>query len=415
MLPRLSQWNPWKGVGVLPRGIWVLGATMLVNRMGTMVLPFLLLYLTESLGFEAGRAALILTCYGFGSIVAAPLAGRLADRVGSLAIMRASLVLTAGVLFVFPRFSSYALVLACAVAFAVVSEAYRPASMALVTELVPTHHRKAAYSVSRLAINLGMSVGPALGGFIAERSFHGLFWVDGGTSLAAAAILFLVPLGAPSTGPLPAGPRAAAPSAKTSPPPWANPRFLLFLVGCVALSAAFFQHMGAMPLYLVRDLGFTKAFYGALFTLNTVLIVIFEVRLNFLTSHWSHRRSLWLGAVLVGAGFGALAFARGAWPVAGTVVVWTVGEMILLPSMSNFVADLAPPERRGEYMGFYTMAWGTAFSFGPALGAVVLDRWGPAACWLGTFAACLVGAAMMSRPEDDLPGRAPAGPAQEAA
>ena len=79
-------------------------------------------------------------------------------------------------------------------------------------------------------------------------------------------------------------------------------------------------------------------------------------------------------ALLVGTGFGALAFARTPWTIAATVVIWTFGEMILLPSMANFVAEIAPEERRGEYMGYYTMAWGIAFSFGPGLGTLVLDR-----------------------------------------
>ena len=392
----LARLNPWKGVGVLPRGLWIISATVLVNRLGTMVLPFLLLYLTQHLRFDAGTAALVMTAYGAGSIVASPLAGRLADRIGSLTIMRTSLFLTAAILFVFPWVSSFGAVLACTVAFAVVSEAYRPASMALVTELVPTELRKAAYAVNRLAINLGMSVGPALGGFLADRSFDALFWVDGGSSLAAGLILALAPLGAAAASAR--NSRETVPEGRSSPA-HADPRFLAFLVGSTLLAAAFFQHIGAMPLYLVRDLGFSTSFYGLLFTLNTIAIVMLEVRLNFVTSHWSHRRALWAGSILVGTGFGLLGFATSPWAVAATVVVWTFGEMILLPAMSNFVADAAPADRLGEYMGAYTMSWGVAFSFGPALGTVVLDAWGPHAIWPATFVAAISGGALMARKE----------------
>jgi predicted MFS family arabinose efflux permease len=272
---------------------------------------------------------------------------------------------------------------------------------------VPPEHRKAAYAVSRLGINLGMSVGPALGGFIAERSFRAIFWVDGATSLAAGLILVLVPLGvavgraARDAAALARAEAGEAPALAPSPAPSVlrDRRMLLFLAANVLVAAGFFQHIGAMPLYLVRNLGFTPKFYGILFTLNTVLIVLLEIRVNFGTAHWTHRRALLSGALLVGAGFGALAFARAPWAVAATVVVWTFGEMILLPGMSNFVADIAPEHRRGEYMGYYTMAWGIAFSFGPGLGTIVLDRFGPVACWLGTFVFCAAGGWIMSRLE----------------
>ena len=149
----------------------------------------------------------------------------------------------------------------------------------------------------------------------------------------------------------------------------------------------------------MRDLGYSKSFYGLLFTLNTLVIVILEVRLNFMTSHWSHRRSLWLGSALVGSGLGLLAWATTPWAIAATVLVWTFGEMILLPSMSNFVADMAPPDRRGEYMGWYTMSWGVAFSFGPSLGTVVLDAFGPHVVWPATFLSALLGGLLMARKE----------------
>ena len=108
------------------------------------------------------------------------------------------------------------------------------------------------------------------------------------------------------------------------------------------------------------------------------------------TAHWPTRIVLAFGAALTGLGFGALLFAWDEWSVAATVVVWTFGEMILFPGLAAYVSDLAPPDRRGAYMGLYTMAWGVAFTVGPFLGNLVYEHWGSATVWSG----CLVLAAI---------------------
>jgi MFS family permease len=133
------------------------------------------------------------------------------------------------------------------------------------------------------------------------------------------------------------------------------------------------------------------------FTVNTLLIVFLEVQINTSTAHWPHGRCLALGASLTAAGFGALAFARGPWSVMATVVVWTFGEMILLPGMSAYAADIAPADRRGEYMGLYSMAFGAAFTVAPWLGTELLDRLGANVLWGAMFALAMVSAAAMSR------------------
>ena len=188
--------NPWRGVAGLPREVWALAATTFVNRVGTMVIPFLVLYLTGSLGFSTAFAGAVVGIFGATSIVAAPISGRLADRYGATRVMTVSLVLSAAVLAFYPLVRGVAPIVAATVLFAAVSEAYRPASLSAVSLAAGPEQRKAAFALNRLAINLGMSVGPALGGFLAAWSYNALFWVDGASSLAAAAVLAWVPAGA---------------------------------------------------------------------------------------------------------------------------------------------------------------------------------------------------------------------------
>jgi MFS family permease len=309
-------------------------------------------------------------------------------------MMKASLLSSGLVMLAYPLARSVGGIAAVTVALAVTAEAFRPASLSVLTDLAPPEQRKAAFAVNRLAINLGMSVGPAVGGYLAEISFPAIFRADGSTSLLAFAVLAMTGFSVAE--------HAKAATADGTPAPRSRPAYkdmhlLAFLAACVPLAAVFFQHEGALPLDVVRDLGMPASFFGWMFTINTGLIVLFEVRLNLSTSHWPHRRSLFIGGLFIAAGFGAMAFCRTGLAIAGTVVVWTIGEMILLPSMSNVVAELAPTDRRGEYMGLYSMSWGLAFAIGPWLGTFVLEQFGRVTLWGGTFVVAALAAIAMGR------------------
>src|SRR5262249_27732781 len=209
-------------------------------------------------------------------------------------------------------------IVAATVALAVTAEAFRPASLSVLTDLAPPELRRAAFAVNRLAINLGMSVGPAIGGYLAEISFPSIFRVDGTTSLLSFLVRAATGFKVVEHAASPVRPEGGG--AAPSRPGWRNPALLAFLAACVPAAAVFFQHEGAMPLDLVRDLGFPPSFFGWMFTINTVMIVLLEVRLNLATSHWAHRKSLVVGATFLASGFGALSFCRQGWSVALTVV-----------------------------------------------------------------------------------------------
>lgn len=360
-----------------------------------MAIPFLVLYLTRHAGFTAEHAGLILGLYGAAALVVSPFLGKLADRLGHVRLMKASLLSSGLVMIAYPLAHSVGAIVAVTIALAITAEAFRPASLSVLTDLAPPEQRKAAFAVNRLAINLGMSIGPAVGGYLAEISFPAIFRVDGASSILAFTVLLLTGFKVAEHAAAAVGPDGA-PSVR-SRPAYRDLQLLGFLAACVPLAAVFFQHEGALPLDVVRDLGLPASSFGWMFTINTGLIVLFEVRLNLSTAHWPHRKSLFLGGMFIASGFGAMAFCR-TWPaIAGTVVVWTIGEMILLPSMSNFVAELAPADRRGEYMGLYSMAWGLAFAIGPWLGTLVLERFGRVPLWGGAFVAAALAALAMGR------------------
>lgn len=405
--------NPWRGLRGLPREIWVLFAVALVNRAGTMALPFLVLYLTRVREMPAGDAGLALVVYGVGALCTAPLSGRLSDWAGPVRVMQASLFLSGLLLVVFPFVRGLVPILAITLAWSLAGEAFRPACLACVSDLVASDRRKSAFAVIRLAVNLGMSVGPAIGGLLAVVSFPALYLVDGATSILAGIVLTFSawPVAARSS-PIrhllqtaaPEGAADFAPAegidiAAASRPArlLADRRLLWFLAAMIPVMVVFFQHATSFPLFLVQELRMPETAYGMMFPINTLLIVILEVPLNLAMARWPHGPALALGALLCGAGFGALAFARGIAGIAATVVIWTFGEMILLPGSAAYAADIAPRDRRGQYMGLYSMTFSAAFAFGPWIGIQVFDRFGGATLWGAAFACGILSAAMMWR------------------
>jgi MFS family permease len=167
--------------------------------------------------------------------------------------------------------------------------------------------------------------------------------------------------------------------------PWTNRPLLFLLLPFLPTLMVFFQIEGTLPLWVVRDLGLGSGFFGLLFTVNTLLIVVLEVPLNLAMGHWRHGQQLLLGSICLAFGFGLTAWATGYWSLIFTTVIWTFGEMILFPAISDAVATLAPPDRRGEYMGLLSLCFAAALALGPWLGVLTYAKAGPRTVWFASF------------------------------
>ena len=391
--------NPWRGLGRLPRAVWILSFVTFINRAGMMALPFLVLYLTQNLGYAATTAGLVITVYGLGALIFAPISGRLSDRFGPFRLMQYSLLLSGVILLCFPLAAKLEVILPLTLLWAISSEAFRPASLSAITGIVPAEQRKAAYALNRLAINLGMSIGPAAGGFLIIISYPMLFWVDGATSLLAGAVLAFALVKDKKLTATIAQLETAVSSAPAEAPRkiLADNRLLFFLLAIVPVVIVFFQHESTLPLFLVSDLRLPESTYGLLFSVNTILIVLAEVPLNLAMAHWSHRHTLALGAFLFGLGFGVNIFAAGLLSAALSVVIWTFGEMVFLPGAAAYMAEIAPAERRGQYMGLYQMTFSFGFTLSGWIGTTLFQHAGSAVLWAMMFLAGCVSAAALWR------------------
>ena len=370
----------------LPREAWILFAGAFVNRLGSFVLPFITLYLTDR-GYSVTQAGLGLAAYGLGATGAQGVGGLLADRFGRRNTISFSMfggaALTLSLLWVDGLLAIVAVILL----LGFTAELYRPASSALVADLVPSEDRVAAFSAYRLMLNLGWAFGLGLAGLLAERSFDLLFVGDAITSAAFAVIaLVALPHGTRTTKQeerhLGSAGRSIA----------ADRGFQLFL-GAVFLTAVVYMQSASTFALHVRDLGYSTSTYGFLLAANGVLVVLLELPITAWAMRHERTRVVAIGAVLVGLGFATLAAVQALPGLALMVLIWTLGEIVESPSSAAFVADRAPEHARGRYQGSFGMMFATAAIVGPLVGTATYDV-SSTALWLGCGVLGLASAGM---------------------
>lgn len=361
----------------LPREIWLLAIILLINRCGTMVLPFLSLYLTGHKGFSIAAAGQVVSLYGIGSILGTYLGGWATDRIGGLRVQLISLILSGAGFIALGYTDGRWPILIAVLLLSIVADAYRPATYAIATTYATTEQLPRSFGLLRLAVNLAMSIGPTVGGFLALYHYGYLFWLDGLTSLAAAALIpFLLPPRHEIQR------RAAIQTAAPGLRPWMDRPYLMFLLLTMAMACAFMQLMSTVPLYLKEVYHLNEAYYGSLLALNTVIIVLFEMLLVKAIENGDRLKIAALGTVLVCAGWGCLALGRSfAW-AAVSFLIFTAGEMFSLSMLNAAAGERAPASRRGQYMAAYTMAFSISFVLGPLLGTKVYEAAGPEMLWL---------------------------------
>ena len=357
--------------------VWTLSTAMLVHRAGTMVLPFLALFLRNERGLSISDTGWILSAYGAGAMLGSYAGGRLSDGIGSGATQVLSLIATGIAYLAIPRFEALPALVAAIVVASLVSEAFRPACMAAIAEHATPETRARAFALLRLAANLGMAIGPAAGGLLAMRSYEWLFVCDAVTCWLAAALLAWR-LGSDRNLA-----RRAAGRRETGGSPFADGAFLALLGLTFLTICAFFQLFTTVPVYYQERFELSEAGVGTMFALNAALIALFEMVLVHALRGAPRLPLVAAGSFLMCAGLGLMPLGSTLGWVALTVVVWTAGEMLALPFLSVVVADRAGAGRLGSFMGLYVTTFAAAFVFGPVIGGSVYERLGPDALWLG--------------------------------
>ncbi|MBG0829001.1 MFS transporter [Planomonospora sp. ID67723] len=364
----------------LPRPFWMLWLGTVINRTGAVVQPFLSVYLVHVQGFTLPGAGVVMTAFGVGSLLSHVLAGWLADRFGRRTTLIGGMLAASAALVVLGAASGLFAVTATAFLLGLTIESYRPASQAMVADLVPPALRPRAYGLLFWGVNLGYSVAMVAGGWFAEHGARAMFGVNAAVAVAFAAVVWrTVPESRPAGGP----------AAGTGLRAVLRDRPMLAVCAVTAAYGALYaQAFTTLPLAMAEQ-GVGRTHFGLAMALNGVLIIAVQP----LAGKWAARRDpsrvLAAGTAVVAAGFALTALVHDVRGLVLTVAVWTAGEIVIAGAVPTVVAALAPRELQGTYAGVSGMSWSAGAVLAPVIGTALLPS-GPEALWTGVG---LIGAA----------------------
>lgn len=375
-----------------PATFWTLVGATFVDRLGAAVLfPFFALYVTAR--FEVGmtEAGFLFTIFAISGIVGGTIGGALTDRFGRRKIVIFGLVSSALSGLTLGLVNDLHLLYGVALFSGVFSRIGRPAREAMVADLLPEEQQAEGYGVMRVVMNLAIAVGPALGGFIAGRSYLGLFIIDAlGSTITAFLVYFLLP----ETRPEP----AAGEEEETT---WGSIRgytvvlrdgtFMAFVFIFVLLSLGYTQLFSTLSVYLRDVHGLPDQGYGWLLTTNATMVVLFQFTITRLVRGYPPLPLMAAGSLLYTVGLGLYGFAS-AFPLFFlAMIVATSGELLVKPTAQALVARFAPGQMRGRYMAIFGFTWPIAQAIGPLGAGLIMDNLDPRLVWYAaaalTFAA----------------------------
>ncbi len=376
----------------LSKEIWIMATTLLINRSGLMVMTFLSLYLIEAFDYSKAEAGFVVSFYGWGSIFGVWLGGFLAEKVGYLRIQILAM-LVSGLVFISMYFcSEYFQFILLTFLVSATADTFRPANMASVPWFSSEENRTRSIALIRLAINLGISIGPAVGGFLAiTLGYASLFWVDGITCIAAGIFMFSF-LGIKDPN-IRNGSNKELASEEietvsseliTNEPDKASPKFWWLVISIFFWSFAFFQIIYGFTVFMKEDLLFDEFTIGLFYTLNGLIIFFIEMPVVQVLQKKKTVPILNVGIVLCAISFIFLFLGTPQlllFPI-GYILFITFGEIFYLPFTNTLALNYTPEKSRAKYMSYYSLAFSISHVLGPLLGLWLADKYGFQTLWV---------------------------------
>jgi predicted MFS family arabinose efflux permease len=383
----------------LSKEVWILSGLMLINRSGLMVVPFLALYLTEELEFTLIQAGTAGMWFGIGSLLSSLLGGYLTDKYGFARIMKFSLL--AGGLSFWSLVTAKTFIGFCSLIFltALLADLLRPAVMSAIAIYSREENRTRAVSLLRMAINLGIAVGPALGGFLAAKfGYDWLFIINGGSAILTFIIFISVH---PTMKKRKIPDEVKVETNITARTAYTDYNYLWLILIMFLVVVAFLQILFAIPLFFKTVYGFTEQMVGFFFTLNGLLIVVFEMPIvNYYEKQRKFYKPVIFGGLLMAIGYLSLLI-----PASGSSLLWLIpfliytltigiGEILNLPFFNSLALARSNRRNSGSYMGLMTFTFSLSFTVAPLIGSFIIDGYSFDALWIVSTFLCLLSVAL---------------------
>ncbi|MFN0253995.1 MFS transporter [Pedobacter ureilyticus] len=361
---------------------WMLALVMLVNRSGAMVVPFLGVYMVKHLGFSLENAGVLLSCFGIGSVVGSSLGGWLTDKFGHFKVQMFSLSGIVPLFLLLPELTTMPALAAGILALSIVSDILRPANSVSLAYYSKPENVVRSFTLNRMALNLGFSIGPALGGFLAAISYDLLFY---GNAFAAtlAAIIFFVYFRNKEGNKKEKDSAADAIASYQSP--YKDVPFLVFTFLSILFAVCFFQLLSTLPLYYREVYQLSEKNIGVILAYSGVVVFSLEM----LIVHIAERRTTAANAIIIGIVCCGLAFAsllvtKGLWLLYVSMFILCVSEMLAMPFMATVTLQRSNTKNRGAYMGLNSLSLSAGLIFAPLLGTKIAANYGFNVLWTGT-------------------------------
>ena len=364
---------------------WMLALVMLINRAGSMVLPFLGVYMTNHLHFSIENSGIVLSFFGIGSVIGSWFGGMITDKIGEYKVQSLSLLLSVPLFCLIPLFTTEEGLAGIILMQSIVSETFRPANSVAITKYAKPENITRAFSLNRMAVNLGFSIGPALGGILSAISYEFLFFSNALAALLAGLMYIWFFRKRTRLAKKKARNVKEAIAIKKENSPYRDRKFMVYCIFCMLFSICFFQLFSTLTIFYKDTAHLSQQNIGFILGYSGFLIVLLEMGfVQLAEKYFTLGFTMLIGTFLCGFSYAMLAFDYSMVVLLVSMTLLCIGEIWTLPFMSTITALRSGENNKGAYMGLNGMSFSIAFIITPYIGTLIADKLGFNTLWIGT-------------------------------